>query len=101
MAKFDSMSVSEGVERSLKNAKHLRARDSALVATLRILAARIDDLAATGFMDENGKLDNVSVPTLHKICITLGLHPPKVEGPSAVAVADPVSKLQEANDRRR
>lgn len=101
VAKFEQLSVADAVERSLRNAAHLLARDSALVATLRLLAERIDVLAASGFIDENGKLDNVSVPTFHKICITLGLHPPKIEGPTGGKVADPVSKLQEDNGRRR
>lgn len=38
-----------------------------------MLAGRIDFLNATGFVDENGKIDNVTLPTFLKYCQSLGL----------------------------
>ena len=44
-----------------------------MVAAARVLAGRIDFLNATGFVDENGKIDNVTLPTFLKYCQSLGL----------------------------
>ena len=66
-AKFPSRNVAEALERSLKNAD-LKAVNSAVVAAARVLAERIDYLTFSGFVDENGKLDNVSLPTFLKYC---------------------------------
>ena len=55
--KFPSHNVAEALERSLKNADGLKAVNSAVVAAARVLAGRIDYLNATGFVDENGKID--------------------------------------------
>lgn len=71
-AKFPSRNVAEALERSLKNAD-LKAVNSAVVAAARVLAERIDYLTFSGFVDENGKLDNVSLPTFLKYCQSLGL----------------------------
>ncbi|MDB6910541.1 terminase small subunit [Bifidobacterium catenulatum] len=63
----------------------IRDRNAAVVAAARILAARIDLVCETGFIDENGKLDNVSVPTFLKYCQSLGLtlvEPAKVGRPA-------------------
>lgn len=71
--KFPSHNVAEALERSLKNADELKAVNSAVVAAARVLAGRIDFLNATGFVDENGKIDNVTLPTFLKYCQSLGL----------------------------
>lgn len=71
--RFPHESMVDALERSLRNAKSLRAENAAVVAAARILAARIDSICETGFIDENGKLDNVSVPTFLKYCQSLGL----------------------------
>lgn len=71
-AKFPSRNVAEALERSLKNAD-LKAVNSAVVAAARVLAERIDYLTFSGFVDENGKLDNVSLPAFLKYCQSLGL----------------------------
>ena len=71
--KFPSHNVAEALERSLKNADGLKAVNSAVVAAARVLAGRIDFLNATGFVDENGKIDNVTLPTFLKYCQSLGL----------------------------
>ena len=70
-AKFPSRNVAEALERSLKNAD-LKAVNS---------AERIDYLTFSGFVDENGKLDNVSLPTFLKYCQSLGL---TVDAPAKV-----------------
>ena len=72
-SKFPRESVADALERSLRNNPQVKAVNSAVVAAARVLAARIDAVADTGFLDENGKLDNVSVPTFLKYCQSLGL----------------------------
>lgn len=72
-AKFEFLSVSDALERSLRNASGLSAKNSALVAASRVLAKRIDLIADDGFIDQNGKLDNVTVPTFLKYLQSLGL----------------------------
>lgn len=79
-SKFPYDSVAGALERSLKNAD-LKAVNSAVVAAARVVAARIDDICETGFIDENGKLDNVSLPTFLKYCQSLGL---TVDAPAKV-----------------
>jgi hypothetical protein len=68
-------SVQDATERSLKNAKHLRAINAGPVAALLALAQRIDVLIANQGSDESGRLDNVSIPTYLKYCQALGLTP--------------------------
>nr|WP_274955296.1 hypothetical protein [Bifidobacterium crudilactis] len=51
----------------------LSAKHSALVAASRVLAERIDLIAEDGFIDGNGKLDNVTVPTFLKYLQALGM----------------------------
>lgn len=94
--RFPHESMVDALERSLRNAKSLRAENAAVVAAARILAARIDSICETGFIDENGKLDNVSVPTFLKYCQSLGLtlvEPAKVGRP---AKAKPGPKAAES-----
>jgi hypothetical protein len=43
------------------------------VAAARVLAKRIDDLSDNGFVDENGKLDNVSLPSFLKYLDAMGI----------------------------
>lgn len=93
--RFPHESVADALERSLRNAKSLRAENAAVVAAARVLAARIDSVCETGFIDENGKLDNVSVPTFLKYCQSLGLTPAKVGRP---AKARPEPKAEESKN---
>ena len=79
-AKFPHDSVADALERSLRNAD-LKAVHSAVVAAARVVAKRIDSICETGFIDENGKLDNVSLPTFLKYCQSLGL---TVDAPAKV-----------------
>lgn len=73
-ARFDHLSVSDALERSLKNnGGQLNAKHSALVASARVLATRIDRLSGSGFEDEGGKIDNVTIPTFLKYLQALGL----------------------------
>ena len=61
-----------------------------------MLAARIDSIRETGFIDEHGKLDNVSLPTFLKYCQSLGL---TVDAPAKVgrpAKAKPEPKAEES-----
>ena len=70
--KFPDQSVADALERSLRNAD-LKAVNSAVVAAARVVARRIDSICETGFVDEHGKLDNVSIPTFLRYCQSLGL----------------------------
>ncbi len=72
-ARFELMSVADAFERSLRNASGLSAKNSALVAASRVLAKRIDLISDNGFVDQNGKLDNVTIPTFLKYLQALGL----------------------------
>lgn len=89
-AKFPHDSVADALERSLRNAD-LKAVNSAVVAAARVVAKRIDSICETGFIDENGKLDNVSLPTFLKYCQSLGL---TVDAP--VKVGRPAKPKSEA-----
>lgn len=104
-AKFPSRNVAEALERSLKNAD-LKAVNSAVVAAARVLAERIDYLTFSGFVDENGKLDNVSLPTFLKYCQSLGLTvdapakvgrpaKPKVESKQETPKSDKVVQMED------
>ena len=52
--RFPHESVADALERSLRNAKSLRAENAAVVAAARILAARIDSVCETDFMKRFG-----------------------------------------------
>ena len=67
--------VADATEASIRAATHLSDLDKGAVEALRTLAVAIDVLAATGGVREDGKLDNVSVPTYLKFCESLGLTP--------------------------
>ena len=86
--RFPTESVSDALERSLRNAKHLRAKDAATVAAARALAWKIDhwdELAEQAISDAEVKgkgarpavplNDNTSIPTFLKYCAALGLTP--------------------------
>ncbi|MBW3090425.1 terminase small subunit [Bifidobacterium miconisargentati] len=84
--RFPHETVSEALERSIRNASHLKAKDSAAIAAARELAWRIDNwnaLAERALHDanESGKRpavpqnDNTSLPTFLKYCTSLGLVP--------------------------
>ena len=70
--RFPRHSVAEAFERAVGNARWLDASHSAHVAAGRVLAARVDELEETGFLDDRGKLDNVSLPALLKSLTALG-----------------------------
>ncbi|MDO5053503.1 MAG: hypothetical protein Q4E05_11505 [Pseudoclavibacter sp.] len=75
MPEFERQGVQAAVERTLAAASHLDPeRDAALVAVLRTLARRVDELTVTGW-EADGKLDNVTVPTFLKTCAALRLDP--------------------------
>lgn len=78
--KFPRHSVVEAFERAVGNARWLDASHSAHVAAGRILAARVDELEENGFLDDRGKLDNVSLPTFLKTLTALGLDVAEVRG---------------------
>ncbi|MFA5898161.1 MAG: hypothetical protein WC829_03495 [Hyphomicrobium sp.] len=76
-SKFTSATVREAVDRSVRNAQHLRAIHSAPIAALQVLAERIDaPMNATDDDDSKAaQFDNVSIPTFLKYCQALGLMP--------------------------
>lgn len=89
MTSFVRETVSEALERALRNAKHLRARDAATVAAARALAWKIDNwdsLAKVAIMEaeEGGgrpkvpQNDNVSLASFLKYMDALGLTPTTV-----------------------
>jgi hypothetical protein len=61
-------------DKSIRAATHLTDADAGMVATLKMLADRLDVLTVNDWVVE-GKLDNVSVPTFLRYCEHLGLSP--------------------------
>lgn len=100
MANFEQLSVEDALERSIRNAKHLSAVHSAHVAAARTLARRIDDLGESGFVDENGKLDNVSLPSFLKYLDALGMSvSPPPSGKAAAVQSRPRDQLAEMRQK--
>ena len=84
--KFADSCLEDALDRSLKNSKHLRARDAAAVKAARLLARKIDawdqivDWAIEDSADSGGRPavpanDNVSIATFLKFMDALGLLP--------------------------
>ena len=76
MERYDT--VADATEAAIEAATHLTVMDSGAVATLRVLAQKIDALATDEVQsldDLKAKFDNVSVPTYLKFCDSLGLTP--------------------------
>ena len=103
MTSFAQESVSEALERSLRNAKHLRARDAAAAAAARALAWKIDNwetLAEAAIMEatENGgkpkvpQNDNVSLASFLKYMDALGLTPTTVVLKAEAPASDEAEK---------
>ena len=67
--------VKEATQFALKAAEHLTKMDAGAIAALLKLASKIDYLMANDGMSEDGKFDNVSIPTYLKYCESLGLTP--------------------------
>ena len=99
MAKIEEETVSEALERSIRNAKHLRSVHSASVAAARMAARRLDELDANGW-EIDGKLDNVTLPTFLKYMDTLGLTP-GVSGKQAAPAAGPKPRNELAEMRKK
>lgn len=115
MANFTPETVADALERSLKNAKHLRAVDSGKVAAARALARKIDawdvivEWALEDVAESEGNPrpavpanDNVSLATFLRYVEALGLTSP-VEAPtkSPAASAAPKSKVGGFRDRAK
>ena len=86
--KFEDVSVVDALERSIKNATHLRARDAAVIAAARKLARKIDawdqivEWALEDAMESGGRPavpanDNVSIASFLKYLERLRLVPPE------------------------
>lgn len=87
--KFEEVSVVDALERSIKNADHLRARDSAVIAAARKLARKIDawdqivEWALEDAAEDGGVRpkvptnDNVSIASFLKYLEKLKLVPPE------------------------
>ncbi|HWU30205.1 MAG TPA: hypothetical protein VN041_14070 [Microbacterium sp.] len=93
VTQFERQSVSEALERSIANSKHLRARHSAAISAARALARKIDawdqivDWALQDAALGKGRPavpanDNVSIASFLKYLDALGLTP-EDEAPAA------------------
>ncbi len=102
---FPDSTVRAGLERSLKNAKHLRAKDSAAVAAARALADKIDawDVIVDWALEDAGgsgrpavpQNDNVSLASFLKYCEALKILPGEVkEVEASVKVESPVERMR-------
>lgn len=85
---FPEMTLAEALERAIRNAPHLRARDSAAVVAARLLAEKIDnwqiivEWAMEDAVESDSRPavpanDNVSLPAFLKYLEALHLLPPK------------------------
>lgn len=102
-SKFDDESVSAAVDRSIRAADHLRARDAAAVAAVRALARKIDEwdiIAKWAAEDVSGEgrprvpaHDNVSLGTFLKYLEQLQLVPPAADPAAKPAAAGVTSSL--------
>lgn len=82
--RFEHDSLLDALNHSIRNARHLRVRDSALVVAARKCAARIDE--------GSGQTDHVLFGTFLKQLEALGLVP---EQAKAAAVKKPVKQVDE------
>lgn len=71
MADFADESLLESLNRSIRNAKHLRVRDSAAVAAARGLARKIDE--------GDGKTDHILYGSYLNYLRSLQLLPPELD----------------------
>lgn len=112
MAVFSEESLVEALERSLRNAKHLRARDAAMVAAARALARKIDawdvivrwaieDAEDVGGRPAVPQNDNVSIASFLKYLEALGLPSPVPVPQSSARAAKPADALAEFRKRRK
>lgn len=111
-AKFADLSVRDGLERSLRNAKHLRAKDSAAVAAARALADKIDawdvivewaleDAAGSGRPKVPAN-DNVSLASFLKYCEALRILPGEVKESAPVVKSEsPVERMKRERAARQ
>lgn len=73
-----AVSVVEALAQALEVSDHLLpVRYAPTIAAAQQLAVRMDQLAANGWTDDAGKLDNVTVPTFLRYMEALGLTVPK------------------------
>lgn len=98
MARFEDLSVAEAFEVSVAEAEELTGVHSALVALGRALAERVDLLVASGFIDENGKLDNVTVSKFLECVRGLGLM--VADGAAKKSAPAKKSELEEWRERQ-
>lgn len=111
MRGFAMESVSDALERAIRNASHLRARDAAAVAAARKLARKIDawdtivDWAIEDASDSGRPLvpanDNVSLPTFLKYLDSLGLVPPQVAAAPRARGSQPKDELTAFRQKHR
>lgn len=107
---FDDESLEAALDRSLKSAKHLRAKDAAAVALARSLARKIDawdvivDWALDDVAEAGGKArpavpqnDNVSAATLLKALTALQLIPSEVAAAPVKKQASALERFQHGN----
>ena len=107
VSRFEDVSLVAALDRSLRNAKHLRARDAAAVAAARALARKIDawDVIVDWALEDAGGQgrpavpanDNVSLATFLKYMDSLGLLPgvEAVKPAAKVKAGEPRSALEQ------
>lgn len=100
--RFPHETLSEALERSLRNARQLKAKDAATVAAARSLARRIDcwdELAKLALEQAGNKRaavpqnDNTLLPTYLKYCDALGLTP-ESPPPAKSATSAPTARAE-------
>lgn len=86
MAIFEEMSAVEALEASILASDSLKPEHAFTIALTRQIAARADKLHANGWVLD-GKLDNVTMPTLLRYADALGLTLSEKAKPGPVSTA--------------
>lgn len=109
VVKFEDESLESALDRSLRNATHLRARDAAAVKAARELARKIDawsqivDWALEDAAEDQTRPavpanDNVSLASFLKYLDALGLLPAVQPAGKSSSAKAPVDQLQQFRD---
>lgn len=97
-SRFDDETVTDALDRAVRNAKHLRAKDAAAVALAKVLAERIDKSRNP---DQDAPFDNVSAPILQKSLQQLGLVPDPPDKRPAKAPVETAPQVSELDRFRK
>ena len=101
MAEFANLSAVEALEAAIAGSDHLKPKHAFVIALARQIAARADLLNECGWVVD-GKLDNVTMPTLLRYADALGLTLSEKAKPGPASTAsEPQQAINEMRERLR